>query len=36
MTILTIALITVGAVVLILLGAFLWAKKVEKDLFGRD
>lgn len=36
MTILKIALITVGVVVLILLGAYLWAKKIEKDLFGRD
>lgn len=34
MTILKIALITVGVVVLLLLGAYLWAKKIEKDLWG--
>lgn len=34
MTILKIALITIGAVVLLLLGAYLWAKKIEKDLWG--
>lgn len=33
MTILIIALWVVGAVVLILIGAYLWAKKIEKDLW---
>lgn len=34
MTLLIIALITAGVVVLILLGAYLYAKKIEKDLWG--
>lgn len=30
------ALIAVGAVLFALLGAYLYTKKIEKDLFGRD